>query len=44
MIEKVMEVKDKIDVLLYEKGKKWDKLIDYIFYAVLAYCLYRLGI
>lgn len=30
-----------------EKGKKWDKLIDYIFYAVLgillAYIAYKLG-
>lgn len=27
-----------------EKALKWDKLIDYIFYAVLAYALFRLGI
>lgn len=26
------------------KGMKWDKLIDYLFYAILAYCLYKLGI
>ena len=27
-----------------KKGMKWDKLIDYLFYAILAYCLYKLGI
>lgn len=27
-----------------KKGMKWDKFIDYIFYAILAYCLYKLGI
>lgn len=26
------------------KALKWDKLIDYMFYTVLAYCLYKLGI
>ena len=46
-----IEIKDdikKIKSNQYEesnkKGMKWDKLIDYLFYAILAYCLYKLGI
>lgn len=46
-----VEIKDdikKIKTNQYEesnkKGMKWDKLIDYLFYAILAYCLYKLGI
>lgn len=27
-----------------EKSMKWDKLIDYLFYMILAYCLWKLGI
>lgn len=27
-----------------KKGMKWDKLIDYLFYAILAYCLFKLGL
>lgn len=26
------------------KGMKWDKLIDYLFYAILAYALIKLGL
>lgn len=26
------------------KGMKWDKLIDYLFYAILAFALFKLGI
>lgn len=37
-------IKEKINTEADKKGMKWDKLIDYIFYAVLAYCLYKLGI
>ena len=35
---------NKLDNIQKEKGMKWDKLIDYIFYAILAYCLYKLGL
>lgn len=27
-----------------EKASKWDKLIDYLFYAILAYALIKLGL
>ena len=27
-----------------QKGMKWDKLIDYLFYAILAYALFKLGL
>lgn len=40
----VTEIKNEIKSSLSDKGKKWDKLIDYIFYAILAYCLYKLGL
>lgn len=40
----VKTINTKIDAQTEKKGMKWDKLIDYIFYAVLAYCLYKLGL
>lgn len=44
-IEKAVGViNTKLDNQTEKKGMKWDKLIDYIFYAILAYCLYKLGI
>lgn len=44
-IEKsVGTINNKLDKQSETKGMKWDKLIDYLFYAVLAYCLYRLGL
>lgn len=47
-MEKVEQSVDRIDSKLdsqqEKKGLKWDKLIDYLFYAVLAYVLYRLGL
>lgn len=42
--EKLSEIHKTIENIDSDKGKKWDKLIDYIFYAILAYCLYKLGI
>ena len=27
-----------------QKGMKWDKLIDYLFYAILAFALFKLGL
>jgi len=35
----VKSINSKLDSTLGEKGKKWDKLIDYIFYAILALLL-----
>ena len=40
----VSEMKNQLNKGTEEKAFKWDKLIDYIFYAILAYCLYKLGI
>lgn len=44
----VKSINSKLDGTLNEKGKKWDKLIDYLFYAILglllAYIAYQLGI
>lgn len=42
--EDVVNIKAKQNEENNKKGMKWDKLIDYIFYAILAYCLYKLGI
>ena len=35
----VKSINSKLDGTLNEKGKKWDKLIDYIFYAILGILL-----
>lgn len=44
-VEKAVESIDhKLDQHKDNKGKKWDKLIEYIFYTVLAYILLKLGI
>ena len=44
----VKSINNKLDGTLNEKGKKWDKLIDYLFYfilaALLSYICYSLGI
>jgi len=40
----VTNIKTQLNQDSEKKGMKWDKLIDYLFYAILAYCLYRLGI
>lgn len=40
----VETINSKLDSQTEKKGLKWDKLIDYIFYTILAYCLYKLGI
>lgn len=40
----VKTINSKLDSQTEKKGLKWDKLIDYIFYTILAYCLYKLGI
>lgn len=42
--ESVKTINNKLDNQSNEKGMKWDKLIDYLFYAILAYCLYKLGL
>lgn len=48
-VEKTVEkIDNKISAKVEEKGKKWDKLVDYLFYAVLAsllgYIAYQLGL
>ena len=40
----VKSINTNLDAQSEKKGMKWDKLIDYIFYAILAYCLYKLGL
>lgn len=35
----VKEINKKLDDKMQEKGKKWDKLIDYLFYFILAVLL-----
>lgn len=49
LMEKTMNsMNEKLDVQASEKGKKWDKLIDYIFYfiigALLTYLCLKMGI
>lgn len=39
MESSVKEINKKLDNNMREKGKKWDKLIDYLFYFVLALLL-----
>lgn len=38
------EIKEDIQNSKEQKGMKWDKLIDYLFYAILAYALFKLGL
>lgn len=40
----VDSIRKKIDESSKAKGMKWDKLIDYLFYAILAFALFKLGI
>ena len=44
----IKSINQKLDSKDNEKGKKWDKLIDYLFYFVIAlilgYVAYKLGI
>lgn len=48
MEETIKSINTKLDNKESEKGKKWDKLIDYLFYFVIAtilgYLAYKLGI
>ena len=45
---KVENAFERIDIKLQgsdkNKSMKWDKLIDYLFYALLAYALFKLGL
>lgn len=44
----IKSINSKLDGKENEKGKKWDKLIDYLFYFIIAlilsYVAYKLGI
>ena len=40
----VSEIKEDMLKSKEQKGMKWDKLIDYLFYAILAYALFKLGL
>lgn len=44
----IKSINNKLDTKEDEKGKKWDKLIDYLFYFIVAlilgYVAYKLGI
>lgn len=40
----VSEIKTEIQKGKEQKGMKWDKLIDYLFYAILAFALFKLGL
>ena len=42
--DNVEKINKKLDEKAKEKGMKWDKLIDYLFYAILAYALFKLGL
>ena len=44
MENSVDEIKTEIKNNKEQKGMKWDKLIDYLFYAILAYALFKLGL
>ena len=44
----IKSIDEKLDASSEEKGKKWDKLIDYLFYfiiaALLGYIIHQMGI
>lgn len=40
----VNDIKTEIQKGKEQKGMKWDKLIDYLFYAILAFALFKLGL
>lgn len=40
----VEKINKKLDDKSKEKGMKWDKLVDYLFYAAMAYALFKLGL
>ena len=42
--DNVTEIKEEIKKGKEQKGMKWDKLIDYLFYAILAFALFKLGL
>lgn len=42
--DNVAEIKEEIQKGKEQKGMKWDKLIDYLFYAILAFALFKLGL
>lgn len=42
--DNVEKINKKLDEKIKEKGMKWDKLIDYLFYAIVAYALFKLGL
>lgn len=42
--DNVSEIKSEIQKGKEQKGMKWDKLIDYLFYAILAFALFKLGL
>ena len=44
-VEKAVgKIDEKLSAKVEEKGKKWDKLIDYLFYAVIAFLLGYIGL
>ena len=42
--QSVERIDTKLDNARDKKGMKWDKFIDYLFYAILAYALFKLGL
>jgi len=42
--QSVERIDIKLDNARDKKGMKWDKLIDYLFYTILAYVLFKLGL
>lgn len=48
MDENIAKLSEKIDNQNNEKGRKWDKLIDYLFYfiiaALLGYVIHQMGL
>lgn len=42
--DNVSEIKTEIQKGKEQKGMKWDKLIDYLFYTILAFALFKLGL
>lgn len=42
--ENIEKINTKLDETSEKKVMRWDKLIDYLFYAIIGYALFKLGL
>lgn len=41
---RIAKLESEVETMKKAKGMKWDKLIDYLFYVILAFALFKLGL